>query len=198
MREKQIYLLLIFFLVTIFSGSVYLTGQQIIRQNADDPQVQIANNVVASLKAGADPSQLSPTQLDIKSSPDPFVVIYDKNGKGIASSGQLDKKIPVPPKGAFDKAAKYGENRFSWTPAKNVRHAAVIVPYDKGFVLAAKSLRETQKRTLAIARTTAIAWVLAIAAITFAFLLSRPKISSEVSEKPVRKSPTRSSRRTKK
>lgn len=172
MRNRTIFLLLTYFLISLFCGLIYVTSQQIFRSLADDPQIQIAQDVTTSLNAGADPSQLSPNQLDIKTSVAPFVIIYDKNGKAVASSGQLDKKTPVPPKGVFDQAKKYGENRFSWAPAKGVRQAAVIVKYDKGFVLVARSLKHTEERVGMIIKLVGLGWVVGIAATTAAFLLT--------------------------
>lgn len=179
-----------------FSGLVYVSTQQVLRLSANDPQIQIAQDVVNSLNGGADPRQLSPNQLDIKTSFSPFVIIYDKNGKVVASSGQLNKKTLVPPKGVFESAKKYGENKFSWAPAKDVRQAAVIVKYDKGFVLVARSLKETEKRTAVILRFAAIAWLLGIGATTVAFLLMNSGLMGLRSLAPVRKSSSRSSRKT--
>mgnify|MGYP001608060377 FL=1 len=183
------FLILVYFLITLFCGLIFVSVQQSLRLSANDPQIQIASDVTTSLKAGADPSQLSPSQLDIKTSLSPFVIIYDNNGKAVASSGQLDKKTPVPPKEVFDRAKKYGENKFSWAPAKGVRQAAVVVKYDKGFVLAAKSLKETERRIAVIFKFSVIAWILGIGATTLVFLSSRP-----ASEKPT-KTPSRSKKK---
>lgn len=184
------FLILVYFLITLFCGLIFVSVQQSLRLSANDPQIQIASDVTTSLKAGADPSQLSPSQLDIKTSLSPFVIIYDNNGKTVASSGQLDKKTPVPPREVFDRAKKYGENKFSWAPAKDVRHAAVVVKYDKGFVLVAKSLKETERRIAVIFKFSVIAWILGIGATTFVFLINRPALA----EKPTRVSPVKSSR----
>lgn len=172
MRNRAIFLLLTYFLITLFSGLIFISSQQVLRLLADDPQIQITQDVAASLKAGADPTQLSPSQLDIKTSVAPFVIIYDKSGKALAASGQLDNKTPVPPKEVFDKAKNSGQNRFTWEPASGVKHAAIVASYDKGFVLAARSLMQTEERLKAILMIVGLGWILGMGATTLAFLLT--------------------------
>lgn len=195
MNNRIIFWALTCFLVTLFCGLVYATTLSSIRQAGNDPQIQITQDILSSLKAGADPSQLSANRVDLKTAQSAFVVIYDKNKKAVASTGELDKKIPVPPDAAFDGAKKFGENRFSWEPTKDLRFAAVLVSYDKGFVLAARSLKETQNRISRIVRLVGIAWVLGIGATSLAFFLTRPRTNVIVTTEkpaPVRKSRTRS------
>jgi len=172
MRNRTIYLILSFFLITLFSGVIFAASQQILRFLGDDPQIQIVQDVTTSLNAGADPTQLSPTQLDIKTSVAPFVIIFDKNGKAVAASGQLDKKTPVPAKDVFDKAKSNGQSRFTWEPAKGVRHAAVMASYDKGFVLAARSLRQTDERAMIVLKLVGLGWILGLGATVAAFMLT--------------------------
>jgi hypothetical protein len=138
---------------------VYTAVQQEYRQNANDPQVQIAEDAAAALDAGAAPSSLVPTQkVDQRSSLAPFLIITDANRNVLANSGQLDGDTVLPPAGSFE-VAKRGigkdstinhENRITWQPNDQVRDAAVIVYHsggpNPGYVIAARSLREVEVR----------------------------------------------------
>lgn len=195
MNNKFVFWALSCFLITLFSGLVYASSQQVLRQSANDPQIQIAQDVVSSLMAGADPRQLSPNKLDIRTSLSPFVIIYDNNGKAVAASGQLDNKTPIPPAGVFEFAKKHGENRFTWQPNKQVRDAVVIVKYDKGFVLAGRSMREIEIREDRELKFSAIAWILGIGATTIVFLLTNSGLFGLRKSAPVRRSASRSTGR---
>lgn len=196
MANRRIFYLLICFLVTLFSGLVYGAVGQSLRLLADDPQVQITQDILSSLGQGADPKQLSATVSDISTTMTPYVIIYDNNEKVLGSTIELDKKTPVPPKGVFEKAKKYNENRFTWEPKKGLRQAAVMVKYKDGFVLSGKTLKEVENRTKIIFKLVGVAWVIGIAATSMAFLLTRSK--NEVIKETEISSPKKSSRKVKK
>ena len=175
MTTRKIFLILTCFLVTLFSGVIFVTVQQSLRLSANDPQVQIAGDILNSLAQGADPKQLSTTTVDMASATNPFVIIYDNSEKVVGTTVELDKKTPVPPKGAFEKTKKNNESRFTWEPKKGLRQAAVMVKYKDGYVLTGKSLGEIEDRIMSILRIVGIGWVVGIAATAFAFLFTRPR-----------------------
>jgi hypothetical protein len=75
------YWLPIFFTVTGVCGLVYLTTQQVLRMNANDPQIQMAEDAAAALDAGETPAALLPEDIvDIATSLAPFLVIFDDQG----------------------------------------------------------------------------------------------------------------------
>lgn len=132
------------------SGLLYVVAQQDLRQGANDPQIQLAEDTAARLATGEQPQALLPAnKIDIASSLSPYLVIYDTAGKPVAGSGQLDGQLPTLPAGVFDSVRKDGEDRVSWEPRGGVRSAVVVTQIKGsrgGFVLAGRSLRETEIR----------------------------------------------------
>lgn len=196
MKNRKIYFLLTCFLITLFCGLSYGSVQQSLRLSADDSQVQITGDILNSLSQGADPKQLSATAADMSTTLTPFVIIYDNNEKAVGSTVELDKKIPVPPSGAFKKTAKLNEARFTWEPKKGVREASIMVKYKNGYVLVGKSLKEVEYKIDKIFMLTIVAWVMGIGATSLAFFLTRPEKVAEV--KIETKAPKKSSRKAKK
>jgi hypothetical protein len=166
--------------ITILSGLIYISVQQSYRQNMNDPQIQIAEDIATSLSAGESPQKLiAPFEhIDISKSLSPYVIIVDHNLKPIVSSAELDGKIPLPPAGVFGSVKKYinfigselsregadrRENRVTWQPRQDVRSAIVVIPYthgtDSGFVLAGRSLREVEVRVQNLTLFVFLAWI---------------------------------------
>ncbi len=136
--------------ITLLSGVIYGTVQQVFRANADDPQVQLAEDAARKLEAGADPASVLPAeQVDIALSLAPYLVIYDAQGNAIASNAVLHGQTPELPEGVLDFARANGGHRVTHQPEEGVRSATVIALVDGGdggFVLAGRSLREVEAR----------------------------------------------------
>lgn len=138
--------------VVIMTGMFYAAVQQNYRLSANDPQIQIAQDVAAALTAGqATPEAVVPPTPTAEMIPSlsTFVAIYSATGTPIGSSVALDGKLPVLPAGVFDFAQKFGEDRFTWQPKAGARFAAVVVAFSgksSGYVMAARSLREVELR----------------------------------------------------
>lgn len=152
---------------TLVCGLVYLAVQQSLRQGANDPQVQMAEDAAAALAAGGTPETILPfVQVEISSSLASFMVIYNDTGGPLASSGLLHGTVPLLPSGVFDYTRQNGEDRVSWQPEPGVRIAAVVVAYSgvqPGFVLVGRSLREVEKRESQVEQITGIVWLVALA-----------------------------------
>jgi hypothetical protein len=137
-------------LVAVISGLsalAFMAVQQTLRQGANDPQIQLAEDAAAALDAGQKPEAvLPPSQVDLANSLAPFVTVYDRSGKAVVSSGLLDGQMPDYPVGALQAAKSSGENRVTWQPRPNVRIASVVVPYKDGYLVAGRSLREVEER----------------------------------------------------
>lgn len=131
-------------------GIIYLAVQQNIRQTANDPQIQMAEDLAVLLENGKSPESLIPAnEVDISKSLAPYIIIFDDSGKGVASQAILDSRIPIPPPGVFEYTKVKGKDIFTWQPKPGVRSAAVIVHFNgahPGFVLAGRSLREIEQR----------------------------------------------------
>jgi len=138
--------------ITCLSGLIYLVVQQDIRIGANDPQIQIAEDLAGQLSNGQNPLALiPPTKTDMSKSLANYIMLFNKDAKLIGSSVTLDGKDPVIPQGVFIAAKKYqgNETRFTWQPKIGVRSAVVLVYYrgqTPGFVLIGRSLREIEIR----------------------------------------------------
>ena len=84
-----------------------------------------------------------------------------------ALSGLLNGQMPDYPKGALNSSRQSGENRVTWQPNSTVRVASVVVPYNNGFVMAGRNMREVEQRELNAEQLAGAAWLLTLIA-TFA------------------------------
>jgi len=144
----------------------YAVGQQVLRQGADQPQVQLAQDTSARLAAGGDGVLEHGSPVDPSRSLAPFVIIFDAQGHPLSSTASLGGKTPVPPEGVFERARQRGENRVTWQPQPGVRIAAVITSFHgvtSGFVLAGRSLAEVEASERNIGHLAFTGWLLLIA-----------------------------------
>lgn len=136
------------FLATAACGLVYLAVQQSLRQNANDPQIQMAEDAVTQLQTDT-PGQMVvvPGIIDINQSLAPYLVVYDASGNPVAGNGLLDGTLPGLPAGIFNYVSLYGEDHFTWQPRPDIRQAVVVMGIPGGgFVMAGRSLREIEIR----------------------------------------------------
>ena len=144
---------------TLAAGLVYAAVQQAQRADANDPQIQLAEDAAARLSAGAAPSDVvapapGGSKVDLAASLAPFVVVYDASGAVLATNGQLDGHDPVIPAGVRQAAQQTGRDLVTWQPRAGVRIATVTLPWSGGTVMSGRSLREVEdreSRTLQIA-----------------------------------------------
>jgi hypothetical protein len=152
--------------VTALCGLVYVAVQQVLRQEANDPQIQIAEDAAAALAGGQTAQAVVPSNtIDVGQSLSPFVMVFDSTGKVIASSGQLHGQAPNLPAGVLDYVKQNGEDRLTWQPEAGVRIASVTVPYTgatSGYVLAGRSLREVEVRESQTEFYAGAVWVAAL------------------------------------
>lgn len=150
-------------LVSAFCGLSYLLTQQALRQSANDPQIQLAQDIVTQIETEKRVrTVLSTPAIDMNKSLSVFYIIYDAKGATLTSTAQLDGKTPVPPLGVFPYTQSHGQDRFTWMPKAGVREAAILLPYTlptgSGFVLVGRSLLEIEKREDQLLKLTAGAW----------------------------------------
>ncbi|HEX9115975.1 MAG TPA: hypothetical protein VGA61_07900 [Anaerolineae bacterium] len=130
----------------LLAGLIYGVAQQVLRQDANDPQIQMAEDTAALLAQGQQPAPAAP--VDIATSLAPYLIVFDGQGRPVAGSARLHGNLPSVPEGVLDAARQRGENRVTWQPEPGVRSATVIVPVrGAGYVLAGRSLREVEQRT---------------------------------------------------
>ncbi len=152
---------------TALCGLVYLAVQQVWRQLANDPQIQMARDAETSLERGQPLRSVVPEgQIDMAWSLAPFVTVFDDAGAVLASSGRLRGQPRGVPKGVLDHVRDQGEGRVTWQPEPSVRIATVIVRHSgtpAGFVLVGRSLRETEQRTGQFQALVGMAWIAILA-----------------------------------
>lgn len=137
-------------LITVIMGLIYVAVQQCYRMGANDPQIQMAQDISYQLSRGrsAD-AYFEGDSLDISRSPGLFVALYNSAGQPVKSTGLLNEKMPQLPSGVFDFTKQHGEDRISWQPHAGVRVALVIDKIPSvagGFVAAGRSLKEVEAR----------------------------------------------------
>ena len=145
---------------------VHLEIQQSLRQSANDPQIEMAEDAAATAANGGE-VPLRPRKIEISQSIAPYLIVLDSVGKVIATDAMLDGNTPTLPTGIFDWVRKNGEDRVSWQPRRGVRSALVIVPVNGGaggFVAAGRSLREVERREAYSFQAAASVWVALILA----------------------------------
>ncbi|HTW96062.1 MAG TPA: hypothetical protein VMD74_00175 [Candidatus Methylomirabilis sp.] len=160
------------FLITLelalIFGFAYSLCQQVLRQSANDPQIQIAEDAVAALARGQQPKFFTSDvygTVDPSKSLAPFLIAFDNAGKPLTSTAVLSGKTPIPPAGVFAYAKAHQEDRITWQPASSVRIAAVVVYYGEGgggYVLAGRSLAEVEKRESNLEFLTFCAWIFSV------------------------------------
>ena len=151
--------------ISAFCLLAYATVQQALRQGLNDPQIQMAEDTAYALNNGATAdSVITGTKVEMSRSLAPFIDIYDSSGKAMAGSGLLNGQLPDYPKGALDTAKQKGDNRVTWQPNADVRIASVVVPYNNGFVIAGRNMREVEQRESQTEMFAGVTWILALIA----------------------------------
>lgn len=169
----------LFVFATACSGLTYVTGQQILRQGANDPQIQISEDTASLLASGKTlPATAFTPVIDIAKSLSPYFIIYDDSGNPMGSTGLLDGKIPTVPPGVIAYTKEHGQDRITWQPRPGVRSAIVITHVNTGlggFVLSGRSLREVEKREDQILFFAVSAWIASSIALSLGFIASSQK-----------------------
>ena len=152
------------FVSTILIAFSYVGIQQSYRNGANDPQVQLAEDVAAALDAGATSADIVPTStVDIAKSLSSYIFIFDKDNKLLGSDVTLNGKAPNFPVGVLDTARKNGTDIVTWQPEAGVRSAVVATKSAAGdVVVVGRSLREVEKRIAQLTYMAAGAWGIAL------------------------------------
>lgn len=137
--------------------------QQVLRLGANDPQIQLADDLTVRLEEGTPPAEALPAgSVDMARSLSSFVIAYDDQGRPLASQAQLNGQTPTPPRGIFDYVRTHNEERISWQPRRDVRIAAVIQRVNgahPGFVLAGRNMREVEAREALVGQLAGLTWI---------------------------------------
>lgn len=144
-------------IISCLCGLMYVVAQQEIRQGANDPQIQIAEDLSRRLTAHGD-VVINNRTIDIAQSLSPFIMVFDKKGTLTSSEAVLHGSVPVVPQGVFAYTLQNNQDRFTWQPDTNVRIATVVVVYNNGYILVGRSLREVEKREDALLQLVLFGW----------------------------------------
>jgi hypothetical protein len=148
-------------IVTCFCGLIGVVVQQSFRQEANDPQIQMAKEMSAAflnnqfteetLKSSFETFIPSKIQVNVETSLSPWIQIYDASGENLYSSMMTSdaQSTPRVPKEVFERVDKQGENRITWQPKKGIRQAIVVTKFSglrNGYIVAGRSLAEVEHR----------------------------------------------------
>ena len=161
-KAKNIFVLwlIVMFLVTFTCSLVYLVAQQSLRLGANELPSQLAIETSIKLQNGQSVKDaVSTEKVDISKSLNAFVMVYDSNKSLIATSGIMGKNDPVYPKGVFDSLDLHNESRITWQPDVGLRFATVAIKYSNGYIVAGRSLTETEKLIAALGELVLMAWL---------------------------------------
>jgi hypothetical protein len=150
--------------------------------SANDPQIQIVEDISTQLAQGQNPQAfIPPTKVELSKSLATYIMLFDKNGKLIGSSVTLDGKDPILPQGVFTSTKKNptSETRFTWQPRSGIR-SAVVLDYYKGpmpgFVLIGRSIKEVETRETNLEYIVLAGWIFTmLASFSTIFALSKLK-----------------------
>jgi len=157
MRRSTALLLVI--LVTIIFGTMYVLLQQYGRSSANDQPMALAQSVADEFKNASNQSTLPLGKLDITTSLQPFVIIYNKTYKPVAGTGYLDGKLPVIDKGVLQNTKTDSYHKVTWEPKSGTRIATVVVKVGDYYILGGQSLKPTEDRDSQMFKLVALGWL---------------------------------------
>lgn len=177
---------LAFFLLTGICVLVGIVAQQTYRQSANDPQIQLAeemsvafeNNQFTDETLQSSFSAFIPSKIavNLASSASPWIQVYGDSGDVLLSSAKLETDSTVHvPKQVFEEVHKKGEYRGTWEPKKGIRQAIVITKFSglkNGYIVVGRSLREGESRVNSVYTLVAIGWGIMIGVIIISALWS--------------------------
>jgi len=151
---------IVMFLVSFTSSLGYIVAQQSLRLGANEAAIQLAIETSMKLQDGMSAKEAVPVyKEDISKSLSPFVMIYDKNQRLLATSAEMDGGDPLYPLGVLSYVDQKGEDRVTWQPQAGLRFASVAIKYQEGYIVAARSLQEPEKLIDDIGRLVVAAWL---------------------------------------
>ena len=157
--------------ISIVFVIIYFAAHYALRSGANEPQIQVANDTAwktaLQLEQNGKIVPLEGEKMDISSSQGSFVIVYNKDGEVIDSTGVYNGQVPKLPDGVLQGTVEGEKTIFTWEPVENVRIAAVVVSSGKyGYVLAGKSLVDTESSINKLAYILLVTYGLLLVGIT--------------------------------
>lgn len=163
--------------ITVVAG--FIVYQFALKQPANHPQVEVAAAAVSRLNAGADPASVVPANQVEIGSPDLYVMVLDSNQTVLATSAHLNGETVVPPAGVFAYVRDHGDDRITWQPAPGVRSAIVVEAFRGGFVVAGRTLSDSETLEGPLVRIAIVAWlgIVVIGGVVLVIAIRKPEES---------------------
>ena len=165
-------------ILTLMGGAAAVTMQQMLRRDADHPQIEMASSYSHDMASyHIPPALVLPHRfVDASNSLEPFVILYDSAGKRLRANGSTKGAVlPDPPPGVFAYLRTHPTDTFTWQPGPGLRIAAVAQRIDvdpgfnlnpnPGFILVGRSLTLVQQQEDALRRGTFFTWFVLMALI---------------------------------
>jgi hypothetical protein len=142
--KKGIFLIwaILIILTTFICLLVYIVTQQSLRLVANEEPMELAVKTSINLESGQSADIAIPAEKANLKSLSTFVMVYDNNKNLLAASVIGEPSYPV---SVLDYVKQNGESRVTWQPASGLRYASVAIKYDNGYIVAARSLSETER-----------------------------------------------------
>ena len=170
-------------LATGLALALYAIPQQVLRQGANDPQIQMATDMASFLDRYGVTDGLHQGALlnsggvvDMAHSLSPFLIVFNDQGQPLGSNVQLGGKTPTLPAGVLAYTRSNREDRVTWEPIPGshaVRIAAIVERVEgnqPGFVLAGRNMREIEARTEQVRQMAGLTWIGMLGVILFGSL----------------------------
>lgn len=183
-RAITIFLTLVLLISVIFVA-ICVSARTVFRQNANDPQVEVTDQVASIVRQGVplDAIVSGAEQIDLATSKALFVVVYDGDRNLVGSSATFNGDNPQIPGDALDKAKQAEDYRFDWQPDNGLKFGLVAKAIDdQAFVVAGRSLTEMENRAAALHLPLWIGWVAAVLVALLLTALIRPLRSIAIVE----------------
>lgn len=175
LKDKKIWLKILItwtplaLVITLVLGTVYLLCQQVYRMSANDPQIQISEDIANKLSQGTPLKNVLPAErVDMSKSLSTYVMLFDDSGNLLATNTTINGAVPSFPIGVLDYSRAHGQDRVTWQPESNIRQATVVTYFNgasSGFVLVGRSLREVEIRENNLLFIVGFAWFFSLAAV---------------------------------
>lgn len=161
-------------LATFMAGTICMITHFILRQSANDPQIQQAQDWADQIEGGTDPNRLTlGAFIDPARSLAPFGIVYDQDGRIVASSVAAPSTM-LQPNGVFDTvdASAAKEARYTWQPVNGERYAAVLkratLQEKSYYVLAGRNIKQVDERISRGLWMVGVTWAVTLVAIVVA------------------------------
>ncbi len=149
-RTIPVYWVIIALVSTLLCGGIFMMTQKILRQDANDPQIQLAYDIAYQISHGAEVANfINGNKIEVTKSLSSFVILYDNSFQRIGSNALLNGHEFNIPAGVLKYTAENGEDRVTWQPQSQIRLATEVLRIDgnkPGFIVVGRSLREVENR----------------------------------------------------